>query len=161
MTAMCYAGTLSPGSDFLSDGAAMAMARDALAAARADFRRLACESPGSRGRLPMTRPDAGKLTRGSGATGGGATGGGAVGGEIAIEPADPETALPVDGGFVQRDMERERRGNAEHEFAGGGGEIVEAVVERDQQGAVGPESEAADALRAAVGFSGRPHPAAN
>ena len=80
MTAMCYAGTLSPGQDFLPNGAAMAMARDALAAARADFRRLACESPGSRGRLPMTRPDAGKLTRGSGATGGGATGGGAVGG---------------------------------------------------------------------------------
>ena len=43
---MTYAVAMSPVGYALSDGAAMDMARDALAAARADFRALVCEGPG-------------------------------------------------------------------------------------------------------------------
>ena len=45
---MSYAGTMPQGYAYLSDGAAMACARDALAAARADFRRMVCEVPTAR-----------------------------------------------------------------------------------------------------------------
>ena len=61
---MIYAGALVSGGDVLSEGAAMAMARDALAAARADFRALMRED--AAGRVPRVVGRGGRPERNAG-----------------------------------------------------------------------------------------------